>query len=564
MRHAGDKPGPCWYSEPVTPPTQKPHEKHAELVRRLTQLAPAKRIDALLDEIDGRALVRSVPAEDVYRTIVEVGLSDAVEVVQLATPEQFRTFVDLAAWQRDRVDPIEVLHWLRAARGDDDDDFIKKLQHLDLELLELLFRRLTVIHDLEEDPDVDPAGPAVETPEGKYLVELRLDGPDEAALRRLLYDLTTHNPFELGRFLEAARWELPTELEETAYQFRQARLQDLGFPPLDEAVKVFAWRDPDKVLPVARSSSAALAPPAGESGPDFVGAAFEGLEPVERQNLEAEVRFLVNCVLLAEGAEPGDPPAIRRYSERARDLINLGLEHVTGCDVRLAAQAVRERPLKEIFQTGFSLTLRLRRQAERLVSEAGTRFGETLLALDEEAAAVGALLRRRPLKALRTPGAEPVPFRSRRELVESAALLERVRLQRDVFAGLLGASPAEAIGRFGASLSELGPQRLFASVVARAEVDGVLDVGPLPALRLQELCARLFDEGSTPRLRSSAGERAAQVLSERLACEPTELGVMVQRVLGAMRDDFGAQWCRSMRVPAQRITSLAIGGELVV
>jgi hypothetical protein len=94
------------------------HEsKRAELVRRLVELSPKRRADALLEEVDGQALVRSIPAEDVYAIVLDVGLPDSTELVQLATPEQFRTFVDLAAWQKDQIDVLEVLRWLRAARG---------------------------------------------------------------------------------------------------------------------------------------------------------------------------------------------------------------------------------------------------------------------------------------------------------------------------------------------------------------------------------------------------------------------------------------------------------------
>ena len=37
--------------------------RRAELVRRLTELAPRNRIDAMMEEVDGRALVRSLPFE---------------------------------------------------------------------------------------------------------------------------------------------------------------------------------------------------------------------------------------------------------------------------------------------------------------------------------------------------------------------------------------------------------------------------------------------------------------------------------------------------------------------
>ncbi len=540
------------------------HEKRlhrrAELVRRLTELAPRHRIDAMMEEVDGRALVRSLPAEDVYSTIIDVGLADSTEVVQLATPEQFRTFVDLAAWQRDRMDPLEVLHWLRAARGDDDDDFIKKVHSLDIEVLELIYKRLTIIHDLEENPDVDTEGVTMEMPEGKYLLEFRIDGVDEAALRRLTYDLTTQNPFELGRFLEAVRWEAVTELEETAYQFRSARLEDLGFPPLEEAIKVFAWVDPEK-LGIKGTPKAGLS---NQGHIDSVAAAFRGLDPVERQNLEGEVRYLVNCVLVADAAEPGDPLALKRLSEHARDYLDLGLEHYTGGDPELATDVVRVTTLRALFQCGFSLTLRLRRQAEKLGHEEGSRFGETWLVLEEEAAAVTALLRRRPLKALKVPGAEPVPFRSRRELIEAETTLQRIRQQRAVFQSLLGKSPAEVIARFGSTLAELTPQRLFAAVVARAEVDEVVEVAPFPELRLTELCSRLFEDSAPVRLRASAGKRALATLQSTLAVDVATLDSMIQRVLGTFATDFGASWLKDGRVPREKVIALPVTGQLVV
>lgn len=534
--------------------------RRAELVRRLTELAPRHRIDLMLEEVDGRALVRSLPAEDVYATIIDVGLQDSTEIIQLATPEQFRTFVDLAAWQRDRMDPLEVLHWLRAARGDDDEDFIRKVRSLDVEVLELLFKKLVTIHDLEENPDVNTEGPTMEMPEGRYLLEFRISGVDEAALRRLTYDLITQNPFEVGRFLEAVRWEASSELEEVAYQFRKARLEDLGFPPLEESIKVFAWVDPEKVG-AQGSPRAGLAVAQGHI--DYVASAFRGLGSVERQNLEGEVRYLVNCVLVADGAEPGDPFAIKRLSEHTRDYLDLGLEHYTGGDQELATEVVRETTLRALFQCGFSLTLRLRRQVEKLMHEEGSRFGETWLALDEEAAALAALLRRRPLKALKVPGAEPVPFRSRRELAEAEGVLGRVRQQRSVFQALLSPSPAAIIARFGSTLAELTPQRLFAAVVARAEVEEILEVAPFPELQLTELCSRIFEEsGPHARMRASAGRRALSTLQSKLTLGGEELETMVQRVLAAFLSDFGAAWAKDGRVARANVVALPISGLL--
>jgi ABC-type multidrug transport system fused ATPase/permease subunit len=64
---------------------------------------------------------------------------------------------------------IEHVTFTYPSRGDDDEAFIRRLQGLDLEVVELLYKRLTRVHDLEEDPDVNPAGVTMEMPEGRYL-----------------------------------------------------------------------------------------------------------------------------------------------------------------------------------------------------------------------------------------------------------------------------------------------------------------------------------------------------------------------------------------------------------
>ncbi|RKH37272.1 DUF6178 family protein, partial [Corallococcus sicarius] len=214
-----------------------------EVRQRLMRLSPRQRMEALLDGPDTPAMVRSLPAEDLYVTIQEIGLADTTELVQLASPAQFRTFVDLGGWQRDKLDPHAVLTWLRAARGDEPEDFLRKLHAVDLEVVETLLKEFTTVYDLEEDPDANPQGMTVETPEGRYLVEIKLEGAEMSAMRAIVNDLIAESPFESVRLFEAVRWEIPSELEETAFQFRRARLADLGFPALEDALALFSRVD---------------------------------------------------------------------------------------------------------------------------------------------------------------------------------------------------------------------------------------------------------------------------------------------------------------------------------
>ncbi len=205
--------------------------------------AGGARLDLILAAPAPAARVAALPADDLLFTIRAIGLGDAVALVQLATPGQFRSLIDLDAWRRDRFAPERALPWLRAARsGASRDDRLarhwrRQLGALDRELLLLLLRETTVVHDLREDPDVEPGSDRVlRTPGGELLVEFTVDGLEYAAVRGLIEDLIAEEPFQAARLLSALSWESPSELEEQALRWRAGRLADLGYPPLEEAL----------------------------------------------------------------------------------------------------------------------------------------------------------------------------------------------------------------------------------------------------------------------------------------------------------------------------------------
>ncbi len=526
-----------------------------ELRQRLMRLSPRQRMDALLEVPEARALVRSLPPEDLYVTIQEVGLADATELVQLASPGQFRAFVDLGGWQRDKVDPHAVLTWLRAARGgvDDTEEFLRKLHAVDLEVLEYLLREFTEVHDLEENPDVNPPGVTMETPEGRYLIEIKVEGVEMSAVRSLLNDLIAENPFEAVRLLEAVRWEIPSEMEEAAFQFRRARLLDLGFPSLEDAVALFSRVDVGPSPDPATGPGAALAATGGHV--DYLEAAFRGLTMLERENAEDELRDVANAALVADLADPGDLDATRRTAEMVRDYLSLGLEHLTGADPGRATDALRDTPLRRIFQVGFTLTLQLKFRADRLVKSPGALLEGVLMVLPEEAAALAALRRKRPRRALRVDGAEPVPFRSLREVAASQALLARAEAQVKLLRGVLGGSAEaarEAVARFGVPLETLGLERLLAAVVVMAVLEGRADARPVPLGRVAELGQRLFEgPPDAPRLRASAPERAWAGLEAAVPPEARdELRRLIGLTLGRLLDELGTVWLQEGRLDA--------------
>jgi hypothetical protein len=350
----------------------------------LTAARGRKRLDVILDARDPQALVRALPADELYFTIREIGLGDAAAIVQLASAEQFKTFLDLDAWSRGAFDPRKALPWLRAARAGSQLEpkaaarWERKLAALDREVLHLVLRTTLRLHDLEEDPDPElTSDHFMRTPEGKYVVEFLADGVEYTAVRGLLDDLFAEDPFGATRLLASIRWDAPSELEETALRWRTSRLADLGYPALDEALSWFA-RPPR--TPAAAPGLAARPPGfflATLAAASLLDRAFAALSPGGRDAVERQIISAANAVLVADAVDPGDLEAVRAAFQAARAYLVLGLEKLAGADADRAAEVLAETPVKRIFQEGFGRVLELRWRAERFRAP----LGEMLAAL---------------------------------------------------------------------------------------------------------------------------------------------------------------------------------------
>src|SRR5688572_24004406 len=95
--------------EPPPPPSGGP------LARLRAQLAGPRgmrRVEALLESADPVAAIASLSVTELYELVTDVGLGDAAELVQLATPEQIRGCFDLEVWDKDHPNMDLARPWL--------------------------------------------------------------------------------------------------------------------------------------------------------------------------------------------------------------------------------------------------------------------------------------------------------------------------------------------------------------------------------------------------------------------------------------------------------------------
>jgi hypothetical protein len=337
--------------------------------------------------------------------------------------------------------------------------------------------------------------------------------------------------------LEAVRWDLASDLEESSYHWRNARLADLGFPELGEALAYYAYTDPNAPLPQLEK-----APPVTP------GLFLERLQPADRffdrslklvpadevEIVERQMVTLLNAVMVAEKVDPGEIEQVQRAIDGARDTLSLGLEHASGGDPARGATLLVGAPLKRVFQIGFSLGLKLKHRADRLM-----KSGRASLASIKDiplfdspiGESIAAVRRRRPLysEALDNPEApNPAmrPFRDRAELARASAAIDEGEHLSEIAAsvGFDSAKASEALsaGRPPETLVFLHLSDLYLTAVARGMVGEGFAFAPLPKSRLDDFAHAAFEvheekPALTPALVAALHqpiERAAVALSE--------------------------------------------------
>jgi hypothetical protein len=355
----------------------------------LQQIAQLARVDAktrqelLLSSRGSLELVRTLSPEMLFYTVKEIGLTDAVGLLALASPEQVRDMMDLDCWRKDQLDDQRIITWLMLLDEAGSGKLAEWVLHADIELLVLLVKRhFEVIRkaDVEEDPTFDQS--PYFTFDDQYL--LRFIGEEEPILHLLLERLRVIDYRQYTYVLENSLLELESGLEEAEFRWRHARLADRAYPEYDEARELFSPVVPESLRleryerPSARrlrfASGEELIPSDHalmllETQDSFFLRALAAVPAEDLEPINQELAALTNQIVIADGCDPGELTEVRRCVALAHDTLNIGLAFlVEGQEVR-AVQRLHKTLLRPIFQAGLNLTRRVSQQARALDAE---------------------------------------------------------------------------------------------------------------------------------------------------------------------------------------------------
>lgn len=311
------------------------------------------------------SLVPALPEADLCFTAKALGLSEAGWLLTLASDEQIAACLDLDAWSGLAPDPARLDAWLEALADAGEPTLVRAGRALDSELLVLLLRARAEVSLKPSDEGWSPT-PGSHTLEGQFFLRARRDGDDLAPLLQLLDALFREDYWLYFRLMQGAVWELEPELEEWALRWRAERLQDLGFPRWDEAMRIYGFLRPEQrgAIPPGAAPLEVGAwrlpvwVPDLPAAPDARHAIFRAaaeLAAEERRAFFFGFVAVANKLAVADRLPLGDAESIPAAIEKVARTASRGLEHVAGANALAEVEVLRRVPVERLFRVGASL-----------------------------------------------------------------------------------------------------------------------------------------------------------------------------------------------------------------
>ena len=495
---------------------------------------------------EAAAAAKALSPLETYHLVKEVGAADAASLLVLLEPDQVRALVDLDVWRDHELDASDLLLWLQAFREASVDSLTRAVRAIDPEAVALfLHARLEIALRSPEDEGEHPAEsvpewvrnpgedlePVVETPDGRFWIAARprdrmtgrkVDEEERKAVLSVVDELFRDESWEeFAGLLRLAHDELGHGLAEDAYRFRLARLEDLGFPPLERAFEVYGRLDPSHLAEpprIATPANDAQLPQAYVAPLDrglFAAAMHTFAEPQVVRRIEGDLVPFANTVLVADGIAPADLAGVQTVLSATRGFIDVALAHDTTPEDRLetARHRLRHQHISALFRVGHGLALDLKTRARTLRDTSAFALGDDPFGgLDAASrSVVEALLLRRPRVSsaldplaaaadragetlpaeLETGRHAPRPF----ELPGDVPATDRVLSDlEDLSAWLRETGWVEQAARFGPTVLPVPPARnvetLFTTAVANALLSRGAVVSPLTPADLDTILRR--------------------------------------------------------------------------
>jgi hypothetical protein len=349
-------------------------------------------------------VTQSLPVEEVYNLIKEVGKEDSLLIISMISPDQLQYIFDVEWWQGDKFQPKQALDWMVLLDQCQDPATLDWFLSEDFDQKVVLFQAFFKVFKEDEMTNSYEGVEGLEhfSLDGVYDIFFQIENSKE--IKKLLLLLHERDQNLLYNLLEAVIWYPVTLTVERAYQWRVNRAGERGIPEFDEAIGIYSRLDPEilklklpaqEELPSSPLGFSPRYPLAHLDEALFFSQCLANLKDENRfEALRWELVCLANKVIVADGYELSSRDVRQRALKKALGYINIGLELGAESDLKKGVALLSQVWMQSFFQVGYEQLRQIRSAASVFINENGSYIEHFISAGDKEK--LGALVFRFP------------------------------------------------------------------------------------------------------------------------------------------------------------------------
>jgi hypothetical protein len=321
-------------------------------------------------------IVKNLPPQELFLTLKASSLDLAVELLSYAKGSQIQFMFDIDAWYKDRIKAERVASWIILLFNAGEDKVLEWLRVADWDFLIAIFQKFIKVYKKPDDMELIEAMDFLPpyTLDDFYFIDFKVSSL-EFYFRRMIEIIREEMPDTYFALMESVIWEIPAEVEERAYKWRNGRLADEGIPEYFEALDIYSYI-PLKNL---RKIDPKYLPISEESQPSINIMVYIGLEELfifkvlkilddlsQIERIKRELAWIANKVIIVDNVVIDEVEQIKRSLDKVWGSLNIGLEYVSMGNLEIAKRFLEEYFLEDIFRVAQNVLKELRRFALNL------------------------------------------------------------------------------------------------------------------------------------------------------------------------------------------------------
>ncbi len=333
---------------------------------------------------------------DIYSSLLVEEAEKIPEIVKKLSDEKFAAVVDLSSWDKDIFNPVNYTTWLKVVMSMESFDAFREIKRMDRAELILFFSGATDIK--WKEPEETPSGNPFVTPDSAFLIYPKENEQETdmfiAAVS--LINLAYSEDVAYGRSICIDAMNTAySELEEECFRFKGARLSDEGIPAYLEAMELYHYEDPTKLLAriikMVGDNTFKKHPPVN----DYILSQYAimpksqwdtmlKLSPELHDSVKIELGALLTASIVLNNALDMNPVNMSDTAKRSVSYFKLGLELIKENYKGSLDELLKYVDIKHIFRLGFSLLVDLKKNANNVKTAVDALNRPDILNADEQ------------------------------------------------------------------------------------------------------------------------------------------------------------------------------------